>query len=70
MMFMMKTVKMSRLATLEETRNRDFDREFWKQVDASQKFAAAWQMVQTFLAMRGRSDEQRLCRTTASFRKL
>lgn len=66
----MKTIRMSRLTTLEETRDRNFDREFWKQVDTSQKFAAAWQMVQTFLAMRGRTDEQRLCRTTASFRIL
>ncbi len=66
----MKQIRMSRLVPLEQTRDREFDRIFWSQVEPKDRFKAGWQLVEDYLSLRGRSDEQRLRRTVAVFRKL
>ncbi|MGH7491063.1 MAG: hypothetical protein ACREOO_01575 [bacterium] len=50
-------VVMSRLVRREK-QDRFFDLEFWQKVDASQRFAAAWQMVKEVQLIRGQNGEQ------------
>ena len=56
---------MARLSRLEETRDRDFDLDFWQAQDSAARFDASWEMVRHYLNRQGRSDELRLQRSVA-----
>lgn len=60
----------ARLVRLEETRDRSFDREFWLAASPAERFRAGWQLVEDYLALRGRLDERRLRRSVAELRPL
>lgn len=60
----------ARLVRLEETRDRSFDREFWSAASPAERFRAGWQLVEDYLALRGRLDERRLRRSVAELRPL
>ncbi len=60
----------SRLVPLHETRERDFDIQFWQAQGPAAIIAAAQDMVESYLRSKGRADELRLQRTAVSLRKI
>lgn len=52
-----KRISLSRLAHGNEI-HREFDFEFWRNVGAEGRFAAAWEMVGEVMAMRGMTGRQ------------
>ncbi|MCK4762709.1 MAG: hypothetical protein KAW12_10980 [Candidatus Aminicenantes bacterium] len=50
---------------------KEFDREFWKNAGAEAKFAAAWEMVNEHLLIRGKKDagQQRLQRSVQNIKR-
>jgi hypothetical protein len=61
---------MERKGRIEDL-DRSFDIEFWQAQSDAAKFDAAWELVTTAWALKGRSpDELRLQRTVEHFRPL
>lgn len=63
-------LSMARMVPLRETRERDFDHTFWQAQGPAAIVNSAWEMVETYLRSKGRSDELRLQRSVVGFRKL
>lgn len=60
----------SRFVPLHETRERDFDIQFWQAQGPAAIITAAHEMVESYLRSKGRGDELRLQRTAVSYRKI
>ena len=65
-----RKIRMARLCKIAE-QDRSFDREFWSKVGAEVRFAAAWEMVAEYMAIRGADgSKSRLQRSVARIERI